>query len=124
MPWRAIVYMCQYGRPAGDSSGFSAVIISKEKKTVDLSIFKDKEQQCVYVYLYYTNIICIVDIQYVLGISIISKGSPVAELVKTLSPLQKTQVQFLGWEDTLEKELAIHTSFLAWKIPWIEEPWG
>ena len=32
------------------------------------------------------------------------------------------QVQFLGWEDPLEKEMAIHSSTLAWKIPWTEEP--
>ena len=62
MLWKATLYKCQCGRPTGDSSGFSAVITSKEKKTVDLSIFKDKELQYVYVYLYYTNIICIVDI--------------------------------------------------------------
>ena len=34
----------------------------------------------------------------------------------------KTQVQFLGWEDFLEKEIATHSSILAWKIPWLEEP--
>ena len=61
MLWKAILYECQCGGPTGDSSGFSTVIISKEKKTVDLGIFKDKKQQCVYVYLYYTNIICTVD---------------------------------------------------------------
>ena len=35
---------------------------------------------------------------------------------------QETQVQSLGWEDLLEKEMAIHFSILAWKIPWTEEP--
>ena len=38
--------------------------------------------------------------------------------------LQETQVQSLGWEDPLEKEMAIHSSILAWKIPWTEEPGG
>ena len=38
--------------------------------------------------------------------------------------MQKTQVQFLGREDPLEKEMAIHSSILAWKIPWAEEPGG
>ena len=38
--------------------------------------------------------------------------------------MQGTQVQFLGWEDPLEKEMAIHFSILAWEIPWIEEPVG
>ena len=36
--------------------------------------------------------------------------------------MQETQVQFLGWEDSLEKEMATHSSILAWKIPWTEEP--
>ena len=35
---------------------------------------------------------------------------------------EETQVQFLGWEDPLEKEMATHSSILAWKIPWTEEP--
>ena len=34
----------------------------------------------------------------------------------------ETSVQFLGWEDPLEKEMATHSSILAWKIPWTEEP--
>ena len=38
--------------------------------------------------------------------------------------MQETSVQFLGWEDTLEKEMATHSSFLAWRIPWTEEPGG
>ena len=37
-------------------------------------------------------------------------------------PMQDTQVQSLGWEDPLEKEMATHSSILAWEIPWIEEP--
>ena len=46
----------------------------------------------------------------------------VAQTVKRLSAVQETQVQFLVWEDPLEKEMAAHSSILAWKIPWIEEP--
>ena len=38
--------------------------------------------------------------------------------------MQETQVQFLGWEDPLEKEMATHSSTLAWRIPWTEEPGG
>ena len=38
--------------------------------------------------------------------------------------MQETQIQSLGWEDPLEKEMAIHTSILAWRIPWTEEPGG
>ena len=36
--------------------------------------------------------------------------------------MQETQVQSLGWEDPLEKEMATHSSILAWRIPWTEEP--
>ena len=38
--------------------------------------------------------------------------------------MQEMQVQFLGWEDALEKEMAAHSSILAWAIPWTEEPGG
>ena len=44
--------------------------------------------------------------------------------VKNLPAMQETWVQFLGWEDALEKEMATHSSILAWKIPWTEEPGG
>ena len=46
---------------------------------------------------------------------------PVAQMVKCLSAMQETWVRALGWEDPLEKEMAIHSSTLAWKIPWTEE---
>ena len=36
--------------------------------------------------------------------------------------MQETQVRSLGWEDPLEKEMAIHSNILAWRIPWTEEP--
>ena len=45
-----------------------------------------------------------------------------AQTVKRLSTVQETRVQPLGWEDSLEKEMAIHSSTIAWKIPWTEEP--
>ena len=45
-------------------------------------------------------------------------------MVKNLPAMQETQVQSLGWEDALEKEVATHSSILAWKIPWAEEPGG
>ena len=50
------------------------------------------------------------------------EASLVAQMVKHLSTMQKTQVRALGWEDPLEKEMAIHSSTIAWKIPWTEEP--
>ena len=45
-------------------------------------------------------------------------------MVKNQSTTQETQVQSLGQEDSLEKEVATHSSILAWKIPWAEEPGG
>ena len=46
----------------------------------------------------------------------------VAQMVKRLSTMRETQVRSLGWEDPLEKEMAIHSKTIAWKIPWTEEP--
>ena len=48
----------------------------------------------------------------------------VAQSVKNLTAVQKTQVLSLGQEDPLEKEMATHSSVLAWKIPWTEERSG
>ena len=50
--------------------------------------------------------------------------SPVAQMVKNLAAMQETQVWSPGWEDPLEKVTATHSSILAWRIPWIEEPGG
>ena len=47
-----------------------------------------------------------------------------AQMVKSLPAMQETQVQSLGQEDPLEKEMATHSSILAWKIPWTEESGG
>ena len=46
----------------------------------------------------------------------------VAQMLKRLSTMWETQVQSLGREDPLEKEMATHSSIVAWKIPWTEEP--
>ena len=43
-------------------------------------------------------------------------------MVKSLPAVRETEVQSLGWEDHLEKEVATHSSILAWEIPWTEEP--
>ena len=48
--------------------------------------------------------------------------SLVAQMVKCPPAMRETQVRSLGWEDPLEKEMATHSSILAWKIPWMEEP--
>ena len=49
---------------------------------------------------------------------------PVAEMVKNLLAMQETQVGSLGREDPLEKEMATHSSILAWRISWTGEPMG
>ena len=49
-------------------------------------------------------------------------ASLVAQTVKRLSTMRETRVQSLGQEDPLEKEMVIHSSTIAWKIPWTEEP--
>ena len=46
------------------------------------------------------------------------------QMIKNLSAMQETVVRSLGWEDILEKGMATHSSTLAWKIPWTEEPGG
>ena len=48
--------------------------------------------------------------------------SIMAQTVKRLSAMQETQVRSLGWEDPLEKEMVVHSSILAWKVPWMAEP--
>ena len=49
---------------------------------------------------------------------------PTAQMVKNLPAMQEIQVSSLGQEDPLEKEMAIHSSILAWRIPWTEGPGG
>ena len=48
--------------------------------------------------------------------------SIVAQWVKRLPTMRETRVRSLGWKDPLEKEMATHSSTLAWKIPWTEKP--
>ena len=52
------------------------------------------------------------------------RTSLVAHTIKRLSTMREIQVQSLGQEDTLEKEMATHSSILVWKISWTEEPCG
>ena len=53
-----------------------------------------------------------------------SRASLVAQSVKNLPAVQETWVRSLGWEDPLEKQMTTHSSILAWKISWTEEPGG
>ena len=58
------------------------------------------------------------------GYLLLDSGLPDGSVVKNLLAVQGTKVQSLGREDPLEKEMAIHASILAWRIPWTEEPGG
>ena len=51
-------------------------------------------------------------------------ASLVAQMVKNLPAMWETWLRSLGWEDLLKEEMATHSSFLAWEIPWTEEPGG
>ena len=53
-----------------------------------------------------------------------SVTSLVTQMLKNLPAMQETWFQSLGWEDPLKKGMAIHSSILAWRIPWTEEPGG
>ena len=77
------------------------------------------------------NLLTIVGLLYLLvlvflaspqGFFFVFWTSLVAQMVKRLPTTQETQVRSLHREDLLEKEIAIHSSTLAWKIPWTEEP--
>ena len=52
------------------------------------------------------------------------KASLVAQMVRNLLAMRETWVPSLGWEDPLEEGMATHSSVLAWRIPWTEEPGG
>ena len=53
-----------------------------------------------------------------------ARAFPTAQRVKNLPAMQEMRVQFLNWEDPLEKGMPTHSSVLAWRIPWAEEPGG
>ena len=61
---------------------------------------------------------------YLLCMRVITRASLVAQMVKNLPAKQETRVQSLGQEDPLEEGMATHSSILAWRIPWTEEPGG
>ena len=58
------------------------------------------------------------------GFTVLHYLLELAQMVKNLPGMWETQVRFLGWEDPLEKEMATHSSILAWRIPWTEKPGG
>ena len=67
---------------------------------------------CVYIYIYICMHICV----YIYF--------PSGSAVKSLPSMQEMQVQSLGQEDSLEEDMASHSSILVWRIPWAEEPGG
>ena len=71
--------------------------------------------------IYFTSFFQIFDFCDIFPSSVAFLSSLVAQMVKRLPTMWETQVQSLGREDPLEKEMAIHSSTLAWKIPWMEE---
>ena len=76
------------------------------------AIFKNWLKTCyLIIFSVFTNVL------YLLYVT-----SLVAQIVKRLFTMRETQVRSLGWEDPLEKEMAIHSRAIAWKIPWTEEP--
>ena len=70
------------------------------------------------------SLICVAPCISSLLLFAVEQYSLIAQSVKNLPPMQETWVQFLGQEDPLEKQMAIHSSILAWKIPWTEELGG
>ena len=58
------------------------------------------------------------------GLLLFNRDSLVAQRLKHLPAMQETWVQSLGQEDLLEKEMATHSSIVAWRIPWTQEPGG
>ena len=60
--------------------------------------------------------------EYICIVCMYNWASLVAQMVKHQPAMRETRVKSLGWEDPLEKEMATHSSTLAWKIPWTEEP--
>ena len=61
---------------------------------------------------------------YIFLFIVVFRTSLVAQMVKRLPAMWETRVFSLGWEDTLEKEMATHSSAVAWRIPWREDPGG
>ena len=62
------------------------------------------------------------EVQIRLGLRFVPWASLVAQRLKRLPLMWETWVRSLGWEDPLEKEMAIHSNILAWRIPWTEKP--
>ena len=102
-------------RPSGsiDSTNHSSKIFGKKFQK-----FQKAKHEFFMWQLFTLHLYCIYNLHSIY----IILASLVAQMVKSLPAVQETCVQSLGWEDPLEKEVATHSSILAWKILWIEEP--
>ena len=63
-----------------------------------------------------------VNMKFIWKVIMSHPGFPGISVVKSQAAMQKMRVQYLGWEDPLEKEMATRSTILAWKIPWLDEP--
>ena len=87
-----------------------------------------KTQRVGFFFFFFSNIVFLIKVCALcvgfFGYNVIVhfRASLVAQTVKCLPTMRETWVQSLGWEDPLENEMATHSSTLAWKIPWTEEP--
>ena len=79
-----------------------------------------------YLFKFPSGQVCIkhIPLDFVCHIIYVLWASLVAHMVKNLPEICEIWVLYLIWEDPLEKEIAIHSSILAWRIPWTEEPGG
>ena len=83
---------------------------------------KEREKEWLIKQMWDIKAIQTLSIFWDLSIWTMMSTSPVAQMVKNIPAMQKIQVWFLGWEDPMEKGMATHSSILAWRIPWAEEP--
>ena len=109
-------------------------LISLQSKGVFSRVFSNTKFQCInsltfnilygYFILGFTfNVVQTIDLEKIVVTYIQHYGaSLVAQTLNNMPAMQETQVQSLGWEDLLKKETASHSSILAWRIPWTEEP--
>ena len=65
-----------------------------------------------------------VNMKFIWKVIMSHPGFPGISVVKSQAAMQKMRVQYLGWEDPLEKEMATRSTILAWKILWTEDPGG